>query len=507
MPSHKLITTACDACRRRKVKCDGLQPCGRCQDAEIPCRTTSVRRKKGRQGATATVLHELRKAPAPTTQVQSVLSPQSTAISDPFIRQPGLLNPSVVQSCADYFFPRMLGTVPILPPTTFQDHVARVEDSLHSYCLVAAFCAFVFAQTGYVSWLSPGNPTASLGRLLLDEAMAARCHLDPFSESTRHGIIIAFLLYGCQIGLGNQRQAYYFLREATTLYTAGMLDPAEVDGEDAGYIFWLLLISERHRPITLQITRDSPVLRDTRSDAFSLGFRCLAELYRPFDQRFLSRWNGTDSSATTEQIIQLEEHLQQAVPADVELPDIILADLRVSQQRWLSVEHAVASVSGLRLSTTDRTRPVAGEVETIERELGNARRRLGINQAEKVFEITCTLTDVMACMTSARLRSSNFDLGPQDYLKHLCTLIQSLPGGKTKFLPLLLAKISQTLPSMLGPVARHLSLPSCMAEPVSVSPNVDIGSPVGHRDGWSKGLNWAKMSHIGDRTPESGRGA
>jgi alpha-glucosidase len=247
MPSNKPITTACDACRRRKVKCDGQQPCGRCRDAEIPCRTTSVRRKKGRQGATATVLHELRKAPAPTAQVQSVPSPQPTVISDPFIRQPGLLHPSVVQSCAEYFFPRMLGTVPILLPTTFQDHIARIEDSLHSYCLVAAFCAFVFAQTGYVSWLNAGNHSASLGRLLLDEAMAARRHLDPFSASTRHGITIAFLLYGCQIGMGNQRQAYYFLREATTLYTAGMLDPADADGEDAGNLFWLLLISERYK--------------------------------------------------------------------------------------------------------------------------------------------------------------------------------------------------------------------------------------------------------------------
>jgi hypothetical protein len=110
-------------------------------------------------------------------------------------------------------------------------------------------------------------------------------------------------------------------------------------------------------------------------------------------------------------------------------------------------------------------------------------------------------------MTSAGLRSSSFDLGPQDYLKHLCTLIHSLPGGETKFLPLLLAKISQTLPSMLTPVTRHLSLPSCMAEQVSVSPNVGIGSPVSHRDDWSKALNWAEMSRIGDRTPEARRGA
>jgi alpha-glucosidase len=108
-------------------------------------------------------------------------------------------------------------------------------------------------QTGYASSLDPAHlsSTGRLGRQLLGEAMAARRHLDPFAAPTRVGITIAFLLYGCQIGLGNQRQAYYFLREATTLYTAGILDQADngVD-EDAGSLFWLLLISERYQFFT-----------------------------------------------------------------------------------------------------------------------------------------------------------------------------------------------------------------------------------------------------------------
>jgi alpha-glucosidase len=244
MPSDKPITIACDACRRRKVKCDALQPCNRCESAGIACRTTSVRRKKGRQGATATVLHELRKAPERTEAPSFPL----TGPFDQFTRQPRLLRAPVVQSCAEYFFARMLGTVPILLPGTFQSHVDRMAESLPSYCLVSAFCAFVFTQTGYASSLSAADSasTGTLGRQLLTEAMAARRHLDPFAAPTRVGITIAFLLYGCQIGLGNQRQAYYFLREATTLYTAGMLDQADTGiDEDAGSLFWLLLISER----------------------------------------------------------------------------------------------------------------------------------------------------------------------------------------------------------------------------------------------------------------------
>ncbi|KAL2826391.1 hypothetical protein BDW59DRAFT_145115 [Aspergillus cavernicola] len=516
MLSNKPVTAACDACRRRKVKCDAQQPCLPCRNAFIACRTTTVRRKKGRQGATATVLRELQKAPV-QTEVRSAPAPQAIGMAGYFLRKPGLLNLTVVQSCAEYFFARMLGTVPILLPATFQSHVDRMAECLHSYCLVSAFCAFIFAQTGYASWHNPENPPGTLGRSLLEEALAARRHLDPFTAPSRHGITIAFLLYGCQIGMGNQRHAYYFLREATTLYTAGMLDQSDTEVEEirpssAGSLFWLLVVSERahairrHRPITLQITPDSPALDHTPSDPFSIGFRCLADLYRPFDQSFLSRWNGTETSSSRELLIRLEEHLQQAVPADLELPDIVLADLRVSQQ-WLRTMIWQLATSGGFLSSTpshpclDFSHPLQ-----IARDLSLATWKLsqesmethGVGLVEKIFEITCTLADVMACLSPARLRASGFDLGPQDYLKHLFTLIHGLPGGDTKFLPLLLAKVGQTLPSMLAPVSRHLSLPVVDLAPLEA----DTRSPTGLRNGWDKDFNWAEMSRIGDKTPD-----
>ncbi|KAL4876732.1 hypothetical protein BJY04DRAFT_231339 [Aspergillus karnatakaensis] len=516
MPSDNPPTTACDACRRRKVRCNAQQPCSRCQNAGLACRTTIVRRKKGRQGATATVLQELRKAPD-HNEPTSTPSPKNTVLYGQFTRNQGLLTLSIVQSCAEYFFTRMLGTVPIMRPPTFQSHINRMTECLHSYCLVNAFCAFVFKQTGYASTLDPDGSKAPLGVALLDEAMAARRHLDPFAAPSRHGITIAFLLYGCQIGMGNQRQAYYFLREATTLYTAGMLDQPEAgQDEDPGGLFWLLLISERahairrHRPITLQITPDSPLLDDTQLDPFNIGFRCLAELYRPFDQAFLSRWNGNELASSQELLIQREEHLQRAVPADLELPDILLADLRVSQQWLRTMIWQLATSAGFLSSTPSHPCLGFGYPLQIARDLSLATWKLskeslethGIGLVEKIFEITCTLTDVIACMPPAGMRSSSFDLGPQDYLKHLCTLIHGLPGGEIKFLPLLLAKLSQTLPSMLAPVTQHLNLPLPDAHTL---PDIEAGSPIGIRGEWTRGFNWAEMSRIGDTTPENDR--
>ena len=59
-------------------------------------------------------------------------------------------------------------------------------------------------------------------------------------------------------------------------------------------------------------------------------------LYRPFDEGFLDQWNGTNATCTVESLVRLEELIQSAVPADLDLPDILMADLRVSQQ-WLRI--------------------------------------------------------------------------------------------------------------------------------------------------------------------------
>lgn len=217
----------------------------------LVCRSTGSRRKKGRQGRSANVLYELKtntnSDAIDENQLSGVTPVESPNDIPPtgYVKRSGLLNDGLVQSCAAYFYSRMLGTVPILHPDKFQEQVERMDECPHAYCLVVAFCAFVLTQTGYLSCHQGTGP--DMGRALLDEAMAARRHLDPFSAPIRLGITIAFLLYGCHIGCGNQRQAYYFLREATTFYTADMLDQSGDEDEPcfSGNLFWLLLISER----------------------------------------------------------------------------------------------------------------------------------------------------------------------------------------------------------------------------------------------------------------------
>ncbi|PLB47370.1 putative C6 finger domain protein [Aspergillus steynii IBT 23096] len=470
------LQPACDACRRRKVKCSTQRPCSPCRSVGLACRSSGIQRKKGRQGASANVLTELQRV----EEGSPSFSPQSPrpASAGEWTKTPGLVDPSFVRHCADYFFARMLGTVPILHPDAFQQQVNRMDKSGSSYCLVVAFCAFVLIQTGYRSTQTCSSDLAST---LLDEATVARRHLDLFAIPIRQAIAVSFLLYGCHIGLGHQRHAYYFLREATTLYTADVMDSPDVGSDDlssfSNQLFWLLLISERahalrrRRPITLQITASSPILPPS-FDPFTRGFSCLVDLYRPFDPSFLSSWNGVGPVLSRDALVSIEEHLQRAVPADSDLPDIVLADLRVSQQWLRTVVWQMATTAGYLSSSPTHPSLDFRYPLQIARDLALATWKLsresmethGIGLIEKVFEVACTLVDVMACLSSAGLRSSGFEIGPQDYLKHLGSLVERLPGGRARFLPLLMDKLDQTLPALVQQVAVHLGLPGAGEE-------------------------------------------
>ncbi|KAI9030449.1 hypothetical protein DFJ74DRAFT_598840, partial [Hyaloraphidium curvatum] len=44
---RKRSTKACDACHRKKIKCDGAAPCGHCVHAKAECAYTPSTKKRG----------------------------------------------------------------------------------------------------------------------------------------------------------------------------------------------------------------------------------------------------------------------------------------------------------------------------------------------------------------------------------------------------------------------------------------------------------------------------
>ena len=82
------------------------------------------------------------------------------------------------------------------------------------------------------------------------------------------------------------------------------------------------------------ISASSPNFESLSLRLRTSGFAQLVELYEPFDEVFIGSWNGTSNSCSINQVISIETRLQQAVSVSMDLSEVQMADLLVSQQ-WL----------------------------------------------------------------------------------------------------------------------------------------------------------------------------
>jgi alpha-glucosidase len=158
----------------------------------------------------------------------------------------------VIDVCAEFFLSELSSTVPIVTPDIIRQATAAAANDDEAYCFCCSFCASVLLQTDELSrdqLIQAGihQEPRVLGQTLLTEALLARGHLDLLASiPSLRTVFLTFFIYGCHSALGKHRQAWYFLREATTFYTTATMDLAEEDIDEAFHrLFWLLLVSER----------------------------------------------------------------------------------------------------------------------------------------------------------------------------------------------------------------------------------------------------------------------
>ena len=67
-------------------------------------------------------------------------------------------------------------------------------------------------------------------------------------------------------------------------------------------------------------------------------------------------------------------------------------------------------------------------------------------------------------MSCVPIESRKFEPGPQEYLNQLLTLISTLRGGESRYLPLVMAKIRDTLPTIGTAMPQSLVMKTANAE-------------------------------------------
>lgn len=102
-------------------------------------------------------------------------------------------------------------------------------------------------------------------------------------------------------------------------------------------------------------------------------------------------------------------------------------------------------------------------------------------QVKKLFDIACTLVDVMAIIPMDQ--SSGFEVSPREHLDQFLTMMKKLRGGQERYLPMLLSKMQETgmmtgtpraLPSsvMMGGAPTTLEDRSAGQRPTMLTPPV-----------------------------------
>lgn len=488
-PPRKTVSHACDACRRRKIKCNGLQPCPGCISANLTCSFKIPQKRGGNRGARATVLNELRGSQGLNgIEVQS--NAESPASPDVSLGTPSPYSPSTagmgmgletitIEACIGAYMSRIHPVVPFLTQEILRDEAHHTSDSLLSRQFIVAFCAYVvtFGKVLNESLLfSSQTSETELGNQLLNAALKIQVP-ERITITSRQSVFISFFLYGAYAGLGHYRQGWFYLREATTLF---MMQRA--DDERAWYsrgvygrLFWILVISERahgirkNRPITIQVTSDSPALTGTspvslRNESAELGLRYLASLFRPFDEVFFAVWNGSRQDVSKEWLLGLERDVRTALPDILNLDNDAIANLRVSQL-WLRIKlwelfprfGFLSSESVYECLTFRYPIVLARDLMIVAMKLPLGSLQVhGVGMTEKIFDIACALADILPFVTTS---TSPLELGPLDYLTQTTALLAKLPDGSSKFVPLLLAKVNELVPGLVEKLCEAVQRP------------------------------------------------
>ncbi|KAI9665221.1 MAG: hypothetical protein M1831_002231 [Alyxoria varia] len=391
----------------------------------------------------------------------------------------------LIRDCVEFFFDKMYPTQPILHRKGVEQMVEQMPYELEAFCAIKALCAYMMIQPN----MPLSNPTDSseqhalplrshtdLGTTLLSEALEARKGIPYFENPTTTTVITSFFFFGCHFCLEKHSIAWFHLREATTVAVLiGMHLESSYKHGDAlelkleRRLFWLLFVTERayalqtQKPLTLHDTIQLPEVDEDPTEAVTLtGFMHLISLFRPFDDTFVGIWNESGNDCNVKWIIMLQKQLSEALPLYLQSTETQAVDLKTSQH-WLRMMTWQLSISHKLLSSmaSDESMTFTYPIKISQRLLNDtaqfsqqAMEVHGIGLVKKLFDVACTLIDVISCVP---IEQDRFGFGPSDYLNQMLLLIKNLRGGEDRYFPLLLARAAEVLPQ--APITALPTLP------------------------------------------------
>lgn len=390
---------ACDPCSVRKVRCDGNQPCSRCEAASWDCTYLKTHGKSGPKGPRRTTeaairrLQERSKSSHDDSRSNSETSFDATSPSPtelPYIdtlpniggmqgdgwpdiispsfpaafKEPHRISTSCISQYLDVYQVRGYGIWPVVDAESLTARLLTHTDDFEAYALATAICAAVVSQFSINA--EAGSPVEGHYRVSSNvfeqESKRARNESDHMENVSVFSILGSFFLHVYSANVGRMNASTVLLGEAIvkahilSLHKASyysIMGPEQV--QHALRIYWLLFITERAHsiqhdvPTTLHRASDLPQLENLNDGSVTPAFVQLCKLFRILDVTI----TADPASARAALAVAQQELSSDEAPLSLE-NELQRADISMTQQ-WMRIflwQHAL-NVTNLSSANTE----------------------------------------------------------------------------------------------------------------------------------------------------------
>ncbi|KAI8942626.1 hypothetical protein NX059_000680 [Plenodomus lindquistii] len=513
MAPRKGTRRACDPCSVRKVRCDGNQPCSRCEAASWECTYLKTHGKSGPKGPRRTTeaairrLQERSKSSHEESRSTSeasfdATSPATTEFPyiDPFPPMsnqeldfkgwPDAVSPNVSSgnselqrisiSCISQYLEiyqaRGYGIWPVVDTEALVARLLTHPDDLEAYALATSICAAIVSQ--FSIDVEPGSPVEGHYRVssgaFETEAKRARNESDHMENVSIFSILGSFFLHVYSANIGRMNVSTVLLGEAITkLHMAGLHKISYYQGmtpeqmQHALRIYWLLFITERAHslqhdvPTMLKRAPDLPPLENLHDGSVTPAFVQLCRLFNILDATI------TADPLTARHALAVAQQQLSCDEASLSLEnELQRADITMTQQ-WMRIflwQHAlnVTNMSSEHQNEEFSFSFPAKVAQTVLSNLSSLSRQSieahGPGMESKLFDVANSLADVMMIMPSMN-HESHFGIGPRDLIHSLSQILAGFRGGNPAVIGILQEKL-ETLGLSHGSPQKLLELSS-----------------------------------------------
>lgn len=405
------VAQACDACRRRKVRCggNGEQRCQPCEQHDLQCiyslssAAASSRSRIGAVDRGAVIAAYKSGALSPARSI-SLVSPPATADT----------NLDEFYNLIPKYMARVYPVSPIVGEEELRFYIEQFHASSEAAALVYAFAG---ATMGVVRVDNPPGPhEEEQVSAMVARALERHTLIGVNSRPTILRILASLFIEHCMFCLHKLELGFFYLREAITLLQMLHLESTEdlepPEKARRQRLYWECFIHERYIALhlSLPICLDPlPFLPDpdpTISSDVERGWNHIIKTFLAVDRDFVRYWAGDRSGITASWIQQKHDALtDDSWQLGVEsLPMAQQADLIITRQ-WLRTITWQMAISSILMSSNAASSEALSLTMPI-RLSSQLRQFLGRTSlddvtahgwaiVEKLFEITNTISDVV----------------------------------------------------------------------------------------------------------------